>query len=103
MYGVITDISSDLSTIKIHIVKASKEFSADFRNITNEDWEINLDQTSWGPDNDMSHAASMQLKYFLIPGRRIKFSMVEAYPGAGTASNGIWYFTYLKAQNGNSF
>ena len=95
LYGVITDVSKDLSTVNVRIVKSSEKFSKEFRNIKNEDWEINLDQTSWG-DNTMSHAASMQLKYFLVPGRRIKFSMVEAYPGAGTISNGVWYFTYLE-------
>ena len=95
LYGVITDVSKDLSTVNVRIVKSSEKFSKEFRNIKNEDWEINLDQTSWG-DNTMSHAASMQLKSFLVPGRRIKFSMVEAYPGAGTISNGVWYFTYLE-------
>ena len=103
LYGVITEVSSDLSTVKVHIVKSSKEFSNDFRNIKNEDWEIFLNQTSWGGDNDMSHAASMQLKYFLVPGRRIKFSMVESYPGAGTMMNGAWFFTYMEALKGNSF
>lgn len=103
LYGIITEVSADLSEAKVHIVKSSQSFVKEFRDIKNEDWTIYLDQTSWGGENEMSHSASMNLPYLMIPGRRIKFAMVEGYPGCGTSANGMWSFTYLEALDGSSF
>ncbi|MCP9809300.1 hypothetical protein KBY58_07625 [Cyanobium sp. HWJ4-Hawea] len=103
LYGIITEVSKDLGEVKVHIVKSSPSFANDFRDIKNEDWTVYLDQTSWAGENEMSHSASMNLPYLLVPGRRIKFAMVEGYPGCGTSANGMWFFTYLKGLNGNSF
>jgi len=103
LYGIITDVSKDLSEIKVHIVKSSPSFAKDFRDIKNEDWTVYLDQTSWGGDNEMSHSASMNLPFLMVPGRRLKFAMVEGCPGCGTSANGMWSFIYLEGLNGDAF
>ena len=38
----------------------------------------------------MSHSASMNLPFLMVPGSKIKFAMVEGYPSCGTSANGIW-------------
>lgn len=103
LYGIITEISKDMTEVQVHIVKSSESFKDDFRDIKDEDWTIYLDQTSWSGENEMSHSASMNLPGLMVPGRRLKFAMVEAFPGAGTSTNGVWSFTYLEALKGNSF
>ncbi|SOD96131.1 M48 family metalloprotease [Spirosoma fluviale] len=103
LYGIITEVSKDLGEVKVHIVKSSPSFANDFRDIKNEDWTVHLDQTSWSGENEMSHSASMNLPSLMVPGRRIKFAMVEGYPGCGTSANGMWSFIYLEGLNGDSF
>ena len=103
LYGIITEVSRDLHEVQIHIKNSSPSFANYFREIKNEDWTVYLDQTSWGGENEMSHSASKQLPYFMVPGRRVKFAMVEGYPGCGTMCNGMWTFTYLEALQGDSF
>jgi hypothetical protein len=101
--GIITEVDKDLNSIKVHVIKTSSTFKNNFRSIDGEDWTVYLDQKSWSGDNEMSHVASMNLPALLVPGRRLKFSMVEGYPGCGTAMNGVWFLTYAKALEGNSF
>lgn len=103
LYGIITEVSKDLVEVKVHIIKSSPSFANDFRDIKNEDWTVYLDQTSWGVENEMSRSASMNLPYLMVPGRRIKFAMVEGCPGCGSSANGIWSFIYIKGLNENNF
>ena len=101
--GIITEVAKDLSSIKVHVVKTSSVFTNNFRSIDGEDWTVYLDQKSWSGDNEMSHAASMNLPALLVPGRRLKFSIIEGYPGCGTAMNGVWFLTYAKGIDGSAF
>lgn len=101
--GIITEVAKDLSSINVHIVQTGIGFTNEFRSIDGEDWTIYLDQKTWSSDNEMSHVASMNFPALLVPGRRLKFSMVEGYPGCGTAMNGIWFLTYAKAMDGSAF
>lgn len=103
LYGIITKISKDMTEVQVHIVKSSESFKGYFSDIKDEDWTIYLDQTSWSEENEMSYSASMKLPDLMVPGRRLKFGMVEAFPGAGTSSNGVWSFIYLEGLKGNSF
>lgn len=101
--GIITEVDKDLNSIKVHVVETSSKFTNNFRPLDGEDWTIYLDQKSWSDENEMSHVASMNLSSLLVPGRRLKFSMVEGYPGCGTAMNGVWFLTYAKGLNGDLF
>jgi hypothetical protein len=100
--GIITEVDKDLNSIKIHVVKTGEKLKSEFRSIDGELWTIYLDQKNWSGENEMGHACSMNLPFLLIPGRRLKFAMVEGYPGCGTAMNGVWFLTYAKAMEGNS-
>jgi hypothetical protein len=101
--GIVTEVAKDLSNVTIHMVQTGSKFARDFRSVDGEDWIIYIDQKSWSEDNEMSHVASMNFPALLVPGRRLKFSMVEGYPGCGTAMNGVWFLTYAKAMDGSSF
>lgn len=97
LYGIITEVDKNLESFTIHITKTDKQFEVGFRSLDNEEWTVWLDQKTWGSENEMSHVCSMNLPYLIVPGRRLKFSMVEGCPGCGTAMNGVWTLTYAKA------
>lgn len=103
LYGVVTEVNLFENLFKVRVLKTTKEFSDSFRKIENEDWEINLDSYHFGEDNEMCNACESNFKGLIVPGRRLKFSMTEGYPGCGTSMNGIWFLTYAKAIKNNSF
>nr|WP_315258647.1 M48 family metalloprotease [uncultured Flavobacterium sp.] len=100
--GVITEVDKNFENFQIRIFKTSKKFKEDFRSIDGEDWTIEIDQKEWDNTNEMSHSCSMNFKYLIVPGRRLKFAITEGYPGCGTAMNGVWFLTYAKAIDNNS-
>lgn len=103
LYGVVTEVNLFENLFKVRVLKTTKEFNDSFRKIENEDWEINLDTYHFGEDNEMCNACEINFKALIVPGRRLKFSMTEGYPGCGTSMNGIWFLTYAKAQKENAF
>lgn len=103
LYGVITEVNLVENSFNVRVLKTSTEFNDSFRKIENEDWEINIDTYHFGEDNEMCHACESNFEALIVPGRRLKFSMAEGYPGCGTSMNGIWFLTYAKAINNNSF
>lgn len=99
--GVITEVDPNFNSFKIRILKM--ENSDDYwRDLTGEEWDVNLDEVNWGGENEMCHACAFNFQELIIPGRRLRFSMVEAYPGAGTSMNGVWFLTYAERLKGNS-
>jgi hypothetical protein len=98
-YGVITNVSKDLKNVTVVIIKADSYLTKTFGDLKDTEWLIELDQTKKTSENQMSTDASAKLPLLIVPGRRIKFTMVEGYPDGGTASNGVWSFTYIKALN----
>jgi hypothetical protein len=102
LYGVITEVNLVENSFNVRVLKTTKEFNDSFRKIENEDWEISIDTYHFGEDNEMCHACESNFEALIVPGRRLKFSMTEGYPGCGTSMNGIWFLTYAKAIN-NSF
>jgi hypothetical protein len=100
-YGIITNVSKDLKNVTVVIVKADSYLTNTFGDLKNTEWQVELDQTKKTSENQMSADASTKLPQLMVPGRRIKFTMVEGYPGGGTASNGVWSFTYIKALIGD--
>lgn len=103
LYGVITESNLNDNIINIRIINCSNEFAKDFRKIENEDWEINLSSIDFGGNNDMCHACASNIKALLVPGRRLKFAMVESCPDCGTSMNGVWFLTYARAIENPSF
>jgi hypothetical protein len=103
LYGVITEVNLIENSFKVRVLKTTEEFNDDFRKIENEDWEINIDTYRFGEDNEMCNACESNFEALIVPGRRLKFSITEGYPGCGTAMNGIWFLTYAKAIKNNSF
>ena len=102
-YGIIKDVEPDYSSFSLHIVKSeisNKNNDLDFKN---EVVNISTDEIEYGGNSEMCHACANNFKGLIVPGRRIKVSFVEAYPGAGTASNGVFYLTYAKALKSDSF
>ena len=97
LYGVITEVGKDYHSVRIRIIKTSKEFSEDFRNLDNEEWEIGISSSEWDGSNEMCHACAFNFKSLMCPGRRLKFAMVEGWPGGGTIMNGTWTLIYAKA------
>ncbi len=103
IYGIITEVDKDITQIRIHIVKSSKAFNDYFRKLDGEDWNVSIDNNSWGGNSEMDHSCSLNFSFFFVPGRRMKFGMVEGYPGCGTSEAGHWHLTYAKAIDGNQF
>ena len=95
LYGVITDVNKDFDSFHIRILKMDDNHDY-FRDLTGEDWNVHMDEVGWTDDNKMCHACAFNFKSLIIPGRRLKFSMVEAYPGAGTIMNGVWFLTHAE-------
>lgn len=103
LYGIITEVDKDITRIKIRIVKSSQSFNEGFRKIDGEDWDVTIDNNNWGGNSEMDHSCSLNFSSFFVPGRRMKFGMVEGYPGCGTSEAGHWHLTYAKAVDGNKF
>lgn len=103
LYGIITEVDRDLTHLKVHIVSSSKSFNEEFRKLDGEDWDITIDNNNWGGNSDMDHACSLGFNSFFVPGRRMKFSMIEGFPGCGTSEAGHWHLIYAKAISGNKF
>lgn len=96
LMGVITEVNLMDNFFKISILKSTNEFNESFRNIENEVWKINIETFRFGENNEMCLACESDFKTLIVPERRLKFAMVEGFPGAGTAFNGVWYLTYAK-------
>lgn len=97
LYGLILDFKTDYSQITVYISSTNDSFKNDFRSIDGEKWKIYLDNSQTTIDNNTKGSCSTKLEDFIIQGRRIEFSMVEAIHGPGTAYNGMWHLTYAKA------
>lgn len=98
--GVVTEVSKDFGSFRVRILKM--ENTKDYwRDLTGEEWDVLMDEVSWGGENEMCHACAFNFKALMVPGRRLKFSMVEAYPGAGTSMNGVWFLTSAEKLSGN--
>lgn len=103
LYGIITEIDRGYEYFNIRIISSSDEFSNDFRSITNENWEVNIESNGLGSNTEMCRACSENLKSLITPGRRLKFSMVESLPDHGTSLNGVWFLTFAQALPNNYF
>jgi len=101
-YGVIREVSKDKQSFTVRILKQDNDAKISSGNLEGKDWEVSI-ESSWGANTDMCRACSDNLQYFLEPGRRIKFSMVQSCPGCGTLYNNIWSVSYIKFLPGNSF
>ncbi len=101
-YGIITDVESDgdFATIKIFVLKTSDKF---FRSIDGENWKVYIDFDEIKKKTEITEDCMNKLKKLIVPGRRLKFSLVEGRPGWGSSMNGAWFFTYAKALNESSF
>jgi hypothetical protein len=95
--GEIISVAPELDSIQIRVTETSTEFAKEFGSLNGENWTVFLDQKTSSDENQMPISCSANLKDFFAPGRKIKFSATEAYPGAGTAMNGVWFLTYAKA------
>jgi hypothetical protein len=101
LYGIVTDVDKDFSSFRVRIIRM-KNTDDYWRDITGEEWDVVMDRIGFLDNNEMCHACTFNFKALMIPGRRLKFSMVEAYPGAGTSMNGVWFLTYAERLNGNA-
>lgn len=100
--GIITEVDKDMSGFSIRILNSNSKFIKDYISSHDKDWKVYIDQPEWG-DNNISRQCSNGLQYLIVPGRRLRFAMVEGCPGCGFAVNGVWYLTYAKALNGSYF
>ena len=96
LYGTITEVDDNYEFFKIRIQKTSNKFIQEFRDITNEDWTVVLDEIEFLGENEMCHFCADNFKGLITPGRRLKFSIVESYPGGGTSTHGVWFLNYAK-------
>ncbi|WP_459926310.1 M48 family metalloprotease [Flavobacterium covae] len=103
LFGVVTEVDLKEGFFNIRILKSTKEFQEGFRKIENEDWKVWIDTYHFGEDNEMCHACQFNFESLIVPGRRLKFSMVESCPDCGTSMNGVWFLTYAKAMDNSSF
>ena len=101
LYGIVTDVDNDYGSFRVRIIRM--ENTDDYwRDLTDEEWDVTMDKIDFLDSNDMCHACAFNFKAFMKPGRRLKFAMVEAYPGAGTSMNGVWFLTYAERLYGNT-
>lgn len=101
LYGIVTDVDKDFGSFRVRIIRM--ENTDDYwRDLTGEEWDVVMDRIGFLDNNEMCHACAFNFKALMIPGRRLKFSMVEAYPGAGTVMNGVWFLTYAERLKGNA-
>lgn len=103
LYGVVTNYNPTNNILNIRVLKSSKLFIDNFRDISNEDWDINIESPEFGNNTTMCKNCAATLGHVLSPGRRIKFKMVESLPNRGTSLNGIWFLTYLEVLPANYF
>jgi hypothetical protein len=99
LYGVITEVDKGYTWISIRVINTTEEFERNFRNLDNEEWTIGISSPYWDGTNEMCHSCAFNLKSLLVPGRRLKFAMVEGWPGGGTIMNGHWTLIYAKAMD----
>jgi hypothetical protein len=105
-YGVITDVKITeevISSFTIRILKTTKEFEESNFKFDNNDFLVDIDTYRFEDDNEMCHACESNFEGLIIPGRRLKFSVVQSCADCGTHMNGVWFLTYAKAINNNSF
>jgi hypothetical protein len=101
--GIITEVNKNFNFFNIRILKTSDEFIESWRDLTGEEWKVTLDEIEFLGENEMCHACEGAFKGLITPGRRLKFSMVESFPGGGSSTNGVWFLNYAKGLNGNDF
>lgn len=102
-YGIIKDVDPDYSSFRLHVVKSETSNENNEINFKNQVVDIATDEIGYGGNSEMCHSCANNFKGLIVPGRRIKVSFVEAFPGAGTAYNGVFYLTYAKALKSDSF
>lgn len=95
--GTILSFDKKTGTAQVRITTAGPKLKNSFPDITGKEWEVNYDQPKDTANNEMTADCSNKLPALLVPGRKIKFSMVEGCPGCGTSMNGYWSFTYIEA------
>ena len=102
-YGIIKDVEHDYSSFRLHVVKSETSNEHNEFNFKNQVIDIATDEIEYGGNSEMCHSCAINFKGLIVPGRRIKVSFVESFPGAGTAYNGVFYLTYAKALKSDSF
>jgi hypothetical protein len=96
LYGKILSVSSNFNIVEIEVAKCENDFINNFRDIKGEKWKIYIEQTMPDEINEMNLKDFRLLQSILKVNNKIKFSMVEGYPGGGTAWNGMWFFNYIE-------
>jgi hypothetical protein len=106
-YGVITDVKTaeeeGISSFTIRIFKTTKEFEESNFKFDNNDFLVNVDTYRFGDDNETCNACEQNFETLIVPGRRLKFSVVQSCADCGSHMNGVWFLTYAKAQKTNDF
>ena len=95
LYGIITYVDDEFTYFKVKIIRMGNK-DGYWRDLTGEEWKVWFDEVYFGGENEMCHACASNFKSLMEPGRRLKFSMVEGYPGGGTLMNGVWVLTYAE-------
>ena len=99
-YGVITSVDKNFDSFKIKVSKSNENNIHGLGyDISGLEWNVMLDQVNYLDNNEMCEIGALDFKKLMVPGRKLKFSMVEGYAGSGTAMNGIWFLTYAKEFN----
>lgn len=96
MYGVVIDRELDegtnIESVNIEIIKTGKIYENENKKIDRQNIKLYV---QYG--RDMCNACWREFKLLLKPGRRVKFAFNEGHPGGGTAYNGIFNLSYIKA------
>ena len=96
-YGVITSVDKDFHSFKIKILKSNQNNTESLGlDITGIEWEVKMDKVKYLDNNEMCKICFSDFKKLMIPGRKLKFDMLEGFVGGGTAYHGMWYLTYAK-------
>lgn len=102
-YGVVTEVDKDFTGFKVHIASDKEYNKESVLESKDNEMDVAFDAVTFGGESNICHVCAMNFRSAVVPGRRIKFATTEAFPGAGTAHNGVFYLIYLKMLPGNSF
>ena len=94
--GVITDYANDYSSITLDVIRASDEFQSNIGLSIGDEMTIYIDNSQRVIDSKMNDFCETKFEDFIIKGRTIRFSILEAING-GTVNHGIWHLTSAKA------
>ena len=97
LYGIVTLVDKDFNSLKIKILKANQNSIEDLGyDISGLEWSVEMDKINYLENNEMCEICAVDFKNLIIPGRKLKFAMVEGCPDCGTSMNGVWFLTYAK-------